>query len=155
MKLEHALSSDFSAIQRLLADCTLPYTDLTPAHLQHFLVVRDGNQLAGTVGLEAVGKYGLFRSLAVSESYRQQGLGVQLTDQIEALAVTLGVEMLYLLTTTAEGFFAKRGYQLTERKDAPVVLQETNEFKSICPSSAVCLVKHLPKENILHHGDAD
>jgi amino-acid N-acetyltransferase len=143
MKVEQALISDISAIQQLLSDCQLPYTDLTPAHLQHFLVVRDGNQLVGTVGLEATGKFGLLRSLAVSESYRQHGLGIQLTDQIEANAVTLGVEMLYLLTTTAEGFFAKRDYQLTERKAAPTVLQETNEFKSICPSSAVCMVKHL------------
>jgi amino-acid N-acetyltransferase len=143
MKLEQALSSDLSAIQRLLADCQLPYTDLNYAHLQHFLVVRDGNQLAGTVGLEAGGKFGLLRSLAVSESYRQHGLGIQLTSQIEAHAVTFGVEILYLLTTTAQGFFAKRGYQLTERKAAPTVLQETSEFKSICPSSAVCMVKHL------------
>lgn len=53
MKLEQALSSDLSAIQRLLDDCQLPYTDFNHAHLQHFLLMRDGNQLAGTAGLEA------------------------------------------------------------------------------------------------------
>jgi amino-acid N-acetyltransferase len=42
-----------------------------------------------------------------------------------------------------EGFFARRGYHKVGRDAVPAAIKETVEFQSLCPASAVCMVKHL------------
>ena len=135
--------SDELAIKRLLTTAGLPGADLTPAHLARFLVLRDADQLGGVVGLEVFGAVALLRSLAVPTSRRGQGLGTRLAEAAEDHARSLGVAALYLLTTTAESFFARRGYRRIDRADAPAALHATAEFASLCPSTAVCMVKEL------------
>lgn len=146
MKPESARPSDESQIKHLLAGCELPYEDLTTAHLRHFWVLRDGPQLVGVVGLEVLGRHSLLRSLAVPARYRGRGIGSQLTSQAEAYARARRIEALYLLTTTAEDFFARRGYHQIDRNTVPPALQETTEFRSLCPSTAVCMVKYLEEK---------
>ena len=50
-----------------------------------------------------------------------------------------GVDDLYLLTETAEPFFAKRGYGAIPRADAPAAIAATEELSSLCPDSAVLM----------------
>lgn len=138
-----ALAGDEAAIKALLAACGLPCEDLTPIHLEHFWVLRDGPELAGVVGLEMYGDVGLLRSLAVAETNRGIGIAAQLTDKAEADARAQGVRALYLLTTTAADYFARRGYKRADRDAAPAALKNTAEFRSLCPDSAVCMVKEL------------
>ena len=61
----------------------------------------------------------------------------------EAYARSREVKALYLLTTTAEGFYTKQGYQTMDRNAVPVVVRETTEFRSICSSTAKCMLKRL------------
>ena len=143
MIIEPAQNSDLSKIQTLLKNCELPFEDLTPGHLDHFFMLSDGDVVIGSIGLEIRENFGLLRSLAVAESQRGVGLGIQLTQQIEDYAQSQNIAALYLLTTTADHFFSKLGYQVVPRAAAPVPLQETTEFKSICPASAVCMLKTL------------
>jgi amino-acid N-acetyltransferase len=138
-----ARARDEAGIKATLAACELPYEDLTPAHLQHFWVMRDGPKLAGVAGLEVLGDVGLLRSLAVPEPYRGRGIGARLTDKAEDYARAQGVQALYLLTTTVPDFFARRGYRHTDRDAAPEPLQDTTEFKNLCPEGAVCMVKDI------------
>lgn len=143
MPIAVARATDGARIRRLLADVGLPHEDISPAHLAHFLVARGGEELTGVVGLEVHGPAALLRSLAVPPAHRGRGIAIRLTDEAEAYARSLGVRTLYLLTTTAEGFFAKRGYLRTDRRDVPAAVQGTAEFRSICPASAVCMRKDL------------
>ena len=76
------------------------------------------------------------------------GLGAGITDQayLDAGAQlagpdSRGVADLVLLTTTAAPFFAKRGYTVIERRDAPAPVQHSAEFATICPASATCMLK--------------
>jgi amino-acid N-acetyltransferase len=130
-------------VQQLLAACELPYQDITPAHLEHFVGERNGQALVGVVGLELCGDSALLRSLAVSEQYRGRGIGSALTRSAEGHARSRGVKALYLLTTTAEGFFAGQGYEGIDRTAVPATVQETAEFQTLCPASAACMVKRL------------
>lgn len=143
MTPEPARFSDFDAIVRLLDDASLPHVDLTPGHLEHFLVLRDGDELAGVVGMEAAEDAGLLRSLAVPEARRGGGLASRLVDALEEHARAGGVRTLYLLTTTADGFFARRGYARAGRAAVPDAIAATAEFRGICPSTAVCMAKAL------------
>jgi amino-acid N-acetyltransferase len=47
---------------------------------------------------------------------------------------------VFLLTTTAPGFFAGLDFVPCERDRAPAALRATPEFAVVCPSSAACMV---------------
>jgi len=143
MPIIPANAADAADIQRLLESSGLPTTDLTPRLLEHFLVLRDGEALVGVVGLEPAGDAALLRSLAVAEPARGSGTGRQLLDAAEALARTLGARDLYLLTTTATDYFARRGYHHAPRGTAPDTIRATPQFSGLCPASSSFMVKHL------------
>lgn len=126
-------------IRRLLNDAGLPTADLSDRIT--FLGMWREERLVGVIGLEAFGDVGLLRSLAVDASLRGTGLGGWLVDQLEESAAGEGIQTLYLLTTTAEAFFARRGYLRVPRESAPPALQATSEFSTLCPSSSACMCK--------------
>ncbi|MDH4267841.1 MAG: GNAT family N-acetyltransferase, partial [Deltaproteobacteria bacterium] len=74
----------------------------------------------------------LLRSLAVDPRYRNQGLAFRLKEKAEEYAASLNIEVLYLLTMTAERFFSKRGYQRMARNSVSPQVQEAAEFQSLC-----------------------
>lgn len=104
---------------------------------------RGGHDAVGVGGVEVHGSVGLLRSMVVRESMRGNGYGGAICEGLEVEARAAGVECLYLLTTTAVGFFEERGYERVDREQAPGVIRETTEFVALCPSSAACLRKSL------------
>ena len=60
-----------------------------------------------------------------------------------AAAKALLVRAIYLLTTTAEGFFHRRGYSMAERHAAPPAIQSTREFAGICPANSAFMTKTI------------
>ncbi len=106
-------------------------------------MLRDGERVIGTVGLEVAGDAALLRSLAVSTSLRRKGCGRELVAAAEALASIIGVRTLYLLTTTAAPFFARLGYADARRDRAPAAIAALPQFRSICPSTAAFMAKSL------------
>ncbi|MBN2503701.1 MAG: GNAT family N-acetyltransferase [Anaerolineales bacterium] len=139
--LEKPQADELAVIRVLLEACLLPYLDLAPQHLEHFLTYKTDQGIAGVVGLEINGEAALLRSLAVAPRFRGQGVGCRLVEEIEAYAGEHGVKDIYLLTTTAADYFAGRGYRAIARSKAPAEIQATEEFTSICPDSAVCMYK--------------
>jgi len=133
---------EVAAVQDLLRTCELPWEDIRE-HFDHFLVARQGDRIVGAVGLEHAGLSGVIRSLAVAEELRGTGIGRQLYRRIVDHAKHLGVTELGLLTTTAEGFFAREGFRRCARDQAPEYLRQTKEFQHYCPSSAVCMTKQI------------
>ena len=138
-----AVAGDLPAVHRLLEASSLPAADVTAAMLAHFLVARRGGGLAGVIGLEPLGEVGLLRSAAVAAEERGRGLGLALTEAIERHARILGVRRLYLLTTTAAGFFGRLGWRAVPRAEAPAAIQGTTEYRELCASTSVCMVKAL------------
>lgn len=128
----------------LLAACQLPFEDLTAAHLPNFRVIREGDLVVAAGGLEIYGTAALLRSVAVAETHRGRNFGSQIVAHLEQFAGEKGVRELYLLTTTAAGFFARRGYREIARETVPAAIRQTGEFAHICPVSAVCMHKQLP-----------
>ena len=143
MIIKTAGEQDMATIRDLLRKSELHFDDIDGKPGQQFLVAWEGNTLSGTVALELAGEFALLRSLAVAAEYRRQGIATKLVQQIETVARSQKIKALYLLTLTAADFFADRGFQQTDRAQAPAGLQETTEFKCICPASAVCMTKKL------------
>jgi len=127
----------------LLAASNLPTVDITPEHCEHFYYVGRHAEPEGLIGLEILGEVALLRSLVVAEFRRATGAGTALLEHAEREAGRAGVSTIYLLTTTAERFFAKRGYRQAERASAPESIRLTREFSGLCPASSTFMVKHL------------
>lgn len=62
-------------------------------------------------------------------------------DRLEEDAARRGISQVYLLTETAESFFAIRGYSVATREDAPAEIAVAEEFTTLCPDSAVLMVR--------------
>lgn len=138
--IDCAADSQRPAIRSLLRSAHLPVDDLDRAAIE-FWTARHAGELVGVVGVERLDNYGLLRSLAVSAGRRGSGLGQALVRVAEEHARARGLAGLVLLTTTAATFFARRGYVVIPRADAPEAVKRSAEFASICPASAVCMEK--------------
>jgi amino-acid N-acetyltransferase len=136
-------SHDEAALATLLQMADLSTEDITPETLEHFLVAHLEKALVGCVGLEVLEEVGLLRSVAVDEAHRGTGLGKELVAAMEEHAKDAGVRELYLLTTTAEDFFAALGYRRISREQAPQAIAGTTQFSELCPSSSCFMLKAI------------
>ncbi len=143
-KIEVFEKKDEREVFRLLSQAELPVKDLTHDKFKNFLIARakDGS-VVGAIGVEQYQDVGLLRSLVVHPSYREKGLGKQLVCELESYAKSKGIKNIFLLTITAADFFRKLGYEVIQRTHVPESISKTEEFKNICPVSAVCLLKNL------------
>jgi arsenate reductase len=138
-----ATADDLDAIRSLLDAAGLPTADLAPGTRVEFRVARSGERVVAAIGLERHGTAGLLRSLVVAPEHRGTGVGGALVDALERDACASGVRELWLLTQTAERFFAARGWRPAERAAAPASIRESAEFSALCPASAACLTRSL------------
>ncbi|HET6268221.1 MAG TPA: arsenic resistance N-acetyltransferase ArsN2 [Acidobacteriota bacterium] len=142
ISIEQSSPYDLQAIQHLLASASLPWQDIQH-HFEYFMVARSPLGIAGCAGLERAGNSGLLRSLAVAAPHQKAGLGTALCTAILDRARHLGFDSVYLLTTTAEKFFARFGFERISRERAPREISNTAEFRTLCPSTAALMVLHF------------
>jgi amino-acid N-acetyltransferase len=138
MNTRNAAPADLSAIENLLQSAKLPLAGVRE-HLRNFIVLQNGEKLIGVVGLEVYGDKALLRSLAVAKEYQREGHGRFLYQAILEKARQQKIAELYLLTETAETFFAKQGFALIARESVDHKVKASIEFQSACPESAACM----------------
>jgi amino-acid N-acetyltransferase len=137
-----ATASDIDVVEALLEREHLPLAGLRD-HVEHTFVARAGNRIVGCAALEMYDDGGLLRSVAVDAEYRGTGLGSDLTRTALSLARRGGVPAVYLLTTTAERFFPRFGFEVVDRADVPATVRASAEFSYACPASALIMRKRF------------
>lgn len=138
ISVEPATPADFVAVLTLLEQNGLPKDGLSN-HFEAALVGRTGQDVVGCVALEIYGRVGLLRSLVVAEAWRGQNLGRRLTEMALNLARQRGLAELYLLTETASEFFPRFGFTPVSRAEVPPTVQQSVEFTTACPASALVM----------------
>lgn len=133
---------DDAALRSLLAAAALPVDDVSAEAQEYVLATSDG-VLLGCVGFEAHGDVGLLRSFAVAPKLRGQGLGTMLFERIVARALLRGVKNAYVLTTTADRYCLKHGFERIERAQVPAAIASTGQFRVLCPATASCFQRRL------------
>lgn len=133
-----AVADDWAEIEALLTNARLPL-DGAQAQLASFIVGEVAGAIVCAGGLEHYGTVALLRSVVVSTDQRGSGIGGLLYDELAGKARTYGFDKLYLLTTTAAPFFARRGFAQEVRTAAPAALQASREFQGACPASATLM----------------
>jgi amino-acid N-acetyltransferase len=142
VRITSATAADLPRVLALLALHQLPLEGLEE-HLATLLVARHGPQIVGSAALEVYADGALLRSVAVSPDVQGHGVGRLLTEAALSLGVVVGTRAIYLLTTTAEGYFPRLGFERTDRDAVPESVKASVEFRSACPASAVVMRKVL------------
>jgi amino-acid N-acetyltransferase len=141
LQLQQARPEQRQEILALLMANQLPVADITDAVSLYLL--SKGGALVGTAGLEGYGTAALLRSVTIVDEGKGRGWGRELVLLLEKEATQAGIREIYLLTTTAEGFFSKMGYSSIQRQEVPDAVAASGQFRGICPASAAIMIKRL------------
>ncbi|MBZ5560377.1 MAG: arsenic resistance N-acetyltransferase ArsN2 [Acidobacteriia bacterium] len=142
VRIERARAQEFDAVLQLLEEHHLPPDGLRD-HVETTLVARADGRIVGSAALEIYRDGALMRSVAVAPAVQGQGLGQRLTEAIVDLAREKAVPAIYLLTTTADRYFPKFGFERITRDAVPDTVKASVEFASACPSTATVMRKVL------------
>jgi amino-acid N-acetyltransferase len=133
-----ATAADLDSIKTLLAASDLPTAGVDD-HWRTFIVAKEGEQIVACGGAEAYQFAALIRSVAVEPQYRGHGLGRRIVRQLLDRLASRGLREFYLLTTTAEAYFRKRGFKTIDRDEVHPQLLSSREFGDACPETATCM----------------
>jgi N-acetylglutamate synthase-like GNAT family acetyltransferase len=136
---------ELPAVRELLEGAGLPTADLASAPGLQLWVLEEGDSsIVGAIALERfAGNEALLRSLVIVPASRGRGFGQQLVARVEKDSREAGIHRLVLLTQTAASFFERSGYAVIDRQSVGGAVRESEEFRSLCPASAVCMAKSL------------
>ena len=108
-------------------------------HWQTFVVARDGKTLVGCGGSEAYANAALIRSIAVDPMHRRRGVARMIVRHLLDRLSARGIREFYLLTTTAQDYFKKRGFKKCDRDEVHPQLLASREFQDACPKTATVM----------------
>jgi len=135
-----ARAEDRIAVDALLASAKLVPVDEASQFGKQWVVAESAQgAVVGCGGLEVWGGDGLLRSVAVVEELRGAGTGRELAQSRIDWAREQGLEGLYLLTTTAAGYWPRFGFERIARDEAPAEIRRSVEWASACPASATAM----------------
>ena len=141
-----AESGDLERVTDLLGECGLPAGGVEENLGKWFVVAEHEGEFVGVCGIEVSGVFGLLRSLAVSPSWRGRSVGHALVNDRIARARTAGIRTLYLLTIDADRYFDQVGFRRINRDAVPREIKNSLEFSSLCPETAVAMVRDLESD---------
>ena len=133
-----ATPPDLAPVLELLREAGLSIPGVEE-HFGDFLVAERGGRIVGAIGLELRGEHALLRSAVVLPGERSAGVGAELFRRIQAVARSKGVTSLVLLTSSAEGYWARHGFERIAREAAPAAVRVSAEFNGSCPASAAVM----------------
>ena len=137
-----ANENEFKSFRDVVEKAGLPFRDLDYQN-QILISYFVNGEAVGTGGLEIMNQYGLLRSIAVSNPFRNKEIGKLITHDILDNARNSNLEAVYLLTETAQAYFQKLGFEIIEREMVPAEIKSTTEFAQVCPALATCMVLKL------------
>ena len=120
--------------RKLISASGLPRGGLDDADL--WCVIGERRRIIGVAGLEAWGRQGLLRSVAVGIGNRNAGLGTSLVRHVIAEARKKKLSEVYLITETAPSFFERLGFSAIDRSRVRGGVLKSFEFEEACPATA-------------------
>ena len=136
IEIRGARVEDRAAVAALLERTALPPDGLDEQFGEPYAVAVADGRIVGAAGVEVYGDAGLLRSVAVDPAWQGMGLGQRLTEERLRWAASRGLDSVYLMTTTAAGFFPRLGFAPVARDEVPAAVRGSLQFASVCPSTA-------------------
>ena len=137
--LRPAAEADLEPVRALLAAADLPIEGLEDFFPAGYAVAEVDGRVVAATGIEIHGADGLLRSAIVAPEWQGRGIGRRLAEERLSWAARHALRAVYLLTTTAAGYFPRVGFRPIGRDDVPAEIQTSREFASTCPSTATVM----------------
>jgi amino-acid N-acetyltransferase len=128
ISLRPAAAADLLTVHNLLEHVGLPVEGVEDQFGHAYVLAYvDGpagcEVVIGVAGVETYGRFGLLRSVAVAPPWRGRSVGEMLIRNRIDWARARRLDALYLLTTTAAGYFPKLGFTSVPRREVPAELR--------------------------------
>ncbi len=141
LTIERAAAEDVLAVRSLLARVGLPLDGVTGD--LPMVVARHDGRVVGVAAFEPYADGALLRSVAVDPQFHGEGIGHAVTTAVLRIADDARFHDVFLLTTTAERFFPRFGFEVVSRADVPASVSAAVEFVSACPASAIVMRRRV------------
>jgi len=145
-----ASTDDRAEVEALLTASGLPLDGLDDGFPRGAVVARARGELVGVAAVETWDDNALLRSVAVVDAFRKRHLGEALVaDRVAWTQAQLREDgqpaygSISLLTTTAEAFFASRGFVTKPRGKLPPSLERSTQTQLSACSTAVAMTRML------------
>ena len=135
-----SVAPDDPAMRALLASAGLLTADLAEGPAEYVAL---GAPPVAFGGIVYCGPHALLRSVVVADGARKGGKGRAVVDHLLSRARLNKMRDVWLLTETAEPFFAALGFERCARDQAPSAIQATSQFSKLCPSSSTLMRRSL------------
>jgi len=142
MIIRKAKESDINNIVSILSSNNLPSGDCQN-NIKNFQVVELEDIIIAVGCLEKYATTGFLRSIAVSSMHRGCGYGYAIFNSLMKNANQSGISSVFLLTETAEQYFTNLGFTVVERENAPDIVKQTNQYRGLCPDSALVMCREI------------
>jgi len=136
-----ARAEDLGAVVSLLESASLPAAGVAD-WFSTFVVADAGGKVVGAAGLELYDSGALLRSVVVAPAWKGRGLGSVLVETVLAAAADRSLTPVFLLTTTADGWFPRHGFHRITRAEVPADVKTSIEFRELCAETAIVMVRH-------------
>ena len=113
-----AAFDDVAAIEVLLRDAGLP-TVQVPEKIGGFVVTETDDRLVACGGVELYSAAAVLRSVAVAPEVRGAGIGREMVQRLETMALAASTLHLCLFTVAARLFWQRQGYEDGSLADWP------------------------------------
>lgn len=145
LTIADAQRSDLRDICDLLEAAGLS-ADEAESCLGGFLVAREDDRVVGTACLESHGVSGLLRSVAVAPDRRGLGIAARMVEHLIARSRAHRHTAVYLLTTTAQGYFERLGFRRIDRASVDPPVRASGQFVGqTCASAAAMAIEFGPR----------
>src|SRR6056297_2637363 len=134
--------ADAQTATALLAASGLPLAGWSEPNVDRWGAHEDG-RLVGIVALEAHGRHGLVRSLAVAPEARGRGLATALVARALVEAGRRDLATLTALTETIPDLIVRWGFREVARAELPYAVRASPELQEACPESARTFIVEL------------
>lgn len=132
-----AQHDEFAQIYELLSKSGLPIEGVNSDIGSYYIAFNQG--VMGVIGVEYYGAAAMLRSLAVKPQFKKSGVAKELINHALQVMQTAGINDVYPLTTTAEGYMTHYGFSKIDRNEVPASVLASSALGNVCPSSSTCM----------------
>lgn len=142
LDISNATQDDMRCILTMLEGAALSMNGVSDES-PNFLAARYEGDVVGGVAMEGHGSDVLLRSLVVAPTAWNRGIGTQLVSALLDRARDQARARVYLMTTTAETFFERFGFQRIPVESLPAGIRTSEQFDGCCAAGASAMVLSL------------
>ena len=142
-QVRQASGPDLPSIAQLLHDGGLP-AGAARERVGRTVVAEADRRVIATAAWEQLGGVALLRSVAVGTDQRGTGIGMLVVAAALRQVVRAGITDVSLVTTDAEGFFARCGFRTIPREELSPEVAAHRQITRECPTTAPVMKLSLP-----------